>query len=246
MYLVRAFIVCFLAIFAFPALAQDDTKRILVYGDSNSWGWKPVENAIPTGRYDADTRWPGVMRNKLGDNYEVVVNALSGRTTDVHDPTFDGLSGSGLNGADALPSVIAAHLPLDLVVIMLGTNDLKKHFGRSPLRIALGAGHLISIVQDSGQMFGGGWYEYPAPKVLLVAPPPIGEQKVFGDLFEGGVAKSKKLASAFKDGASAADAAFFDAGQVIQTDGVDGIHFTAETHRTLGTAITKKVRWLME
>lgn len=226
--------------------AADEPRRILVFGDSNSWGWIPVEKAIPTERYPADTRWPGVMRNELGEGYEVVVDALSGRTTDVDDPTFPSLTGAGLNGSKALPAVIAAHLPLDLVVIMLGTNDTKAHFERSAFRIALGAGELISIAQDSGAMFGGGWYAYPAPRVLLVAPPPIGEQRVFGELFAGGIERSRAMASAYALIAEAAGAAFFDAGSVIETDGVDGIHFSAEAQRTLGRAMTEQVRALLE
>lgn len=215
-------------------------KRVLVFGDSNSWGWIPRAEGIPSGRYPSEQQWPQVMQARLGDGYEVVVDALSGRTTDVTDPTAP-LSGAGMDGSASLPAAIGAHFPLDLVVIMLGTNDTKAQFARTPLRIALGAGRLVDIAQGSGEMFGGGWYTYPAPKVLLVAPPPMGEQTVFAETFEGGVARSEGLAAAYGNVAEAAGAAFFDAGSVISTDGADGVHFSAETQRRLGEAMAAPV-----
>ena len=75
------------------------------------------------------------------------------------------MDGAALNGAEYLPAAIAAHLPLDLVVMMLRSSDTKAQFQRTPFRVALGAGCLIDIVQSSGEMFGGGWYSYDAPEV---------------------------------------------------------------------------------
>lgn len=230
------------------ALSQDaEPKRVLVFGDSNSWGWVPMEGGVPTTRYPTEDQWPEVMREALGDDYEIVVDALSGRTTDVDDPTAP-MDGAALNGAEYLPAAIAAHLPLDLVVIMLGTNDTKAQFQRTPFRIALGAGHLVEIAQGSGEMFGGGWYSYEAPEVLLVAPPAMGTQTVFTEVFEGdvGVARSEGLAPAYQAVAEAAGAGFFDAGSVIETDGVDGVHLTAETQRELGAAMAEQVRAALE
>ena len=231
------------------ASAQDvqEPQRVLVFGDSNGWGWVPIEEGVPTTRHAPEDRWPEVMQAELGDSYEVVVDALSGRTTDVDDPTAP-MDGAALNGAEYLPAAIAAHLPLDLVVIMLGTNDTKAQFGRTPFRIALGAGHLVETVQASGDMFGGGWYDYDAPEVLLVAPPPMGPQTVFSETFEGdvGVARSEGLAPAYQAVAEAAGARFFDAGSAISTDGVDGVHFTAEAQRTLGEAMAEQVRDALE
>jgi hypothetical protein len=93
-------------------------------------------------------------------------------------------------------------------------------------------------------MFGGGWCDYDAPEVLLVAPPPMGPQTVFAEVFEGevGVQRSKGLAPAYQAVAEAAGASFFDAGTAIATDGSDGVHFTAETRRALGVAMAEQVR----
>jgi lysophospholipase L1-like esterase len=233
-----------LILLALPlAAAQAAPKRVLVFGDSNSWGWVPKETGIPSERYPPEQQWPRVMWGLLGGEYEVVTDALSGRTTDAPDPGAP-MGGAALDGSAYLPAAVAAHFPLDLVVIMLGTNDTKAVFKRSPFRIALGAGRLVDIVQSSGRMFGGGWYDYPAPRVLLVAPPPLGPQTVLGEVFEGevGVERSKGLAAAYRGVAQAAGASFFDAGSVIRTDGSDGVHLTGETQRRLGEAMAEQVR----
>jgi len=240
-----------LAAFAFvitlPLAAQAAPKRILVFGDSNSWGWIPQATGVPSERYPPEQQWPRVMQGLLGNEYEVVVDALSGRTTDTPDPGAP-MTGAALNGSAYLPAAVAAQFPLDLVVIMVGTNDTKAVFKRSPFRIALGAGKLVDIVRSSGAMFGGGWYSYPAPKVLLVAPPPLGKQTVLGEVFEGdvGVERSKGLAEAYRKIAEAAGVSFFDAGSVIQTDGSDGVHFSGETQRKLGEAVTEQVRAILK
>lgn len=217
-------------------------KHVLIYGDSITWGWLPQANAIPTVRLPDDQQWPSVVKAALGPDVQIEVDALSGRTTDIADPSFPGLTGAGLNGSASLPAVIAAHLPLDLVVIMLGTNDAKKQFNRTPFRIALGAGNLINIVQSSANMFGGGWYSYPAPKVLLVCPPMLGKQGVMGDAFEGGEARTKAMPKEYAAIATAAGESFFDAGTAVQTDGVDGVHLTADGERKLGEALVAPIR----
>lgn len=102
----------------------EEPKRILVYGASDSRGWVPLEEGFPTTRFPSDARWPGVMQARLGDGYEVVEEALSGRTTNVTPEAAPiPLAGAGYNGAAYLPAALASHMPLDLVVIMLGHND---------------------------------------------------------------------------------------------------------------------------
>ena len=115
-----------------------EKRRILCYGDSLTWGWVPMDNAVPTRRYPYERRWTGVMAAELGDGYEIVEEALSGRTTAVDDPTDP-----RLNGASYLSSALASHLPLDLVILLVGTNDTKVHFHRSPFEIAASMSILI-------------------------------------------------------------------------------------------------------
>ena len=215
-----------------------EKKRIMCYADSLTWGWVPVENAVPTRRYPFEQRWTGVMAAELGDGYEIVEEALSGRTTAVDDPTDP-----RLNGASYLPSALASHLPLDLVILFLGTNDTKVYFNRSPFEIAAGVSILIDQIAKSA---GGVGTAYPAPQVLLVAPPPLGtfQHTWFAELFRGGLEKSAELARHYEALATFLGIPFINAGEVTSTGGVDGIHFTAENNEALGKALARKVEGL--
>jgi len=211
-------------------------NRVLCYGDSLTWGWIPVADGMPTERYPWHLRWTGVLAAELGDDYTIIEDGLSARTTSLDDP-----ADPRLNGAAYLPSCLAAHLPLDLVVIMLGTNDTKAYFRRTPLEIGLGMGLLVTQVLTSA---GGVGTAYPAPKVLVVAPPPLGvmPHPWFRLLFDGGHEKSGQLAEVYSALASFVKVPFFDAGSVVSTDGVDGLHLTEDNNRDLGAALSEHVR----
>jgi lysophospholipase L1-like esterase len=215
-----------------------EKKRIMFYGDSLTWGWVPMDNAVPTHRYPFEQRLAGVMAAELGDGYEIVEEALSGRTTAVDDPTDP-----RLNGASYLPSALASHLPLDLVILFLGTNDTKVYFNRTPFEIAAGVSVLVDQVAKSA---GGVGTAYPAPQVLLVAPPPLGtfQHTWFAELFRGGLEKSAELARHYEALATFLGIPFVDAGEVTTTGGVDGIHFTAENNEALGRALAREVEAL--
>lgn len=214
-------------------------KRILCFGDSLTWGWIPVEDGAPTDRFPADVRWTGVLAEQLGAEYEVIEEGLSARTTNIDDPTDP-----RLNGAGYLPSCLASHLPLDLVIIMLGTNDTKAYFRREPLDIAVGMSVLVTQVLTSA---GGVGTWYPAPQVLVVSPPELAPMPHpwFQLIFEGGQRKSAELAKVYSALASFVNVPFFDAGSVVTTDGVDGIHFTEDNNRDLGVALAEEVRALL-
>jgi lysophospholipase L1-like esterase len=212
--------------------------RILCFGDSNTWGCGPTLQP-PAPRHPADSRWPRVLGAELGPHCEVIEEGLNARTTDTPDPLQPLITGAGVDGAAYLPACLASHLPLDLVVIMLGTNDLKTHFDRSPLRIALGAGRLVDIVQ---RINGGIGTPYSSPEVLLICPPPLAKMSFFADEFSGGHEKSRALPAAYAAVAKAAGAMFLDAGTVITTDGPDGLHLSAEAQTALGRAVAAMVR----
>ena len=211
------------------------SKRILCFGDSLTWGWVPVADGMPTERFPRDKRWTGVLADRLGDGYTVVEEGLSARTTNADDPTDP-----RLNGAAYLPSCLASHLPLDLVILMLGTNDTKAYFRRTPLDIAMGMSVLVTQVLSSAGGVGTG---YPAPKVLVVAPPPLAPMPHpwFRLIFEGSQEKSAQLAEVYDAMASFVKVPFFDAGSVIATEGQDGIHFTGQNNLTLGEALHEQV-----
>jgi lysophospholipase L1-like esterase len=223
--------------------AEGAAKRILVYGDSNTWGYVPVETGTTT-RYPENVRWPGVLQAALGAGYEVIDEGLSARTTDVPDTTLPHISGAGLDGSAYLSPAIATHLPLDLVVIMLGTNDVKKMFDRSPLRIALGMGKLIDIVAQTKSGVGT---SYPAPKVLVLAPPPLGKvaPEARAERFAGGVEKTKALPAVYEAVAKASGAEFLDVGTLTATDGVDGVHLSPEAHKAIGNGVAQKIKAIL-
>jgi lysophospholipase L1-like esterase len=217
-------------------------RRVLCYGDSNTYGFIPVETP-PSTRYPAELRWPHVMRAALGDDVEVIEEGLNGRTTDADDPAAPLLSGAALNGAAYLPACLNSHLPLDAIAIMLGTNDTKPHLGRTPLRIAQGMKRLADIVRT---MDGGIGTAYANPTVLLICPPPLGTlSPAFVEMFAGGLEKTRLMPPLYAAMAQAAGVGFLDAGSVMSTDGVDGVHVSAEMQRRLGLAVAGKLRELL-
>jgi lysophospholipase L1-like esterase len=214
-------------------------KTVLCFGDSLTWGYVPVGHTIPSERYPRDVRWTGVLAERLGTGHVVIEEGLSGRTTTADDP-----ADPRLNGAAYLPSALASHLPLDLLVLMLGTNDTKAVHRRTPFDIANGMATLVGQAQSSA---GGVGTTYPAPKVLVVAPPPLADipDPWFAMGYEGGREKSARLAEVYRAMAAFTGASFFDAGSVISTDGVDGVHLTAQNNRDLGEALAPVVRDLL-
>ena len=215
---------------------MSEKKSILCFGDSLTWGWIPVVEGSPTYRYPYQDRWTGAMAQKLGNGFHVIEEGLSARTTSADDP-----NDQRLNGSDYLPSAIASHLPLDLVIIMLGTNDTKPFFNRTPYEIAYGMAKLVGQVLTSA---GGLGTLYPAPKCLVVSPPPLTPMPhpYFQGMFGGGHDKSTELGQQYKDMADFMKVDFLDAADFITTDGCDGIHFTAENNHSLGSAIADKVK----
>jgi len=213
-------------------------KTVLCFGDSLTWGWVPHDPPTLSERYPADVRWPGVLAERLGTGYRVVEEGLNGRTTSADDPLDP-----RLNAAAYLPSALASHLPLDLVVLMLGTNDTKAYFGRTPFEIGTGMAELVGQVLRSA----GTGTRYPAPQVLVVAPPPLGpvSDPWFAMLFEGGREKSTRLAETYRALAAFTGVSFFDAGSVISTDGVDGIHLTEQNNHDLGIALAGEVQRIL-
>lgn len=216
-------------------------KSILCYGDSNTWGAKPMNNPGDTRRYGLHERWPGVMRDTLnegGDDYWVVEEGLNARTT-VHDDPVEGLH---KNGAKFLQVALESHRPLDLVIIMLGTNDLKGRFSVSAMDIARSAMGLAETVKASpcGP-------DETAPKVLVVCPPPLRPLPApfFAGSFGGGLEKSQQLSQAFVLYGDQVGCDVFDAQHFARSCDLDGIHWEADSHEGLGKALAARVRELI-
>ncbi|HET7714199.1 MAG TPA: SGNH/GDSL hydrolase family protein [Bauldia sp.] len=205
---------------------------IVCYGDSNTWGAVPMPSRPELDRFAPGDRWPGVLREKLGPSHTVIEEGLNGRTT-VHDDPVDG---AHKNGARFLPVVLETHAPIDLVIIKLGTNDLKQRFSVPACDIADGAGVLVDLVKASANK--------PAsapPKVLLVAPAPLVELTWLKDMFAGGLEKSRHLGAEYRRVAADRGIPFLDAGEVITSSRVDGIHLDKPMQRKLGEAIAAMV-----
>lgn len=209
------------------------TRTILCFGDSNTHGTKPMPDLNGAGRFDHSARWPSVMGKALGADYEVIAEGHPGRTT-VHD---DPMEGDYRNGIRILPALLESHKPLDLVILKLGTNDLKYCYHVSAADIAFFLDRLIRLIRTAGAGPDG-----QAPKVLVVAPPPILEAGCLAEMFAGGAAKSHDLARAINAMTERLNAGFFDAGQVIQVSPIDGIHYEAEAQQALGLAMATAVR----
>jgi lysophospholipase L1-like esterase len=204
--------------------------EILCFGDSNTWGYDPATGQ----RFPANIRWTGVMQQALGPDFRVIEEGLNSRTTVWEDP----VDGDRM-GKRHLPPCLDSQAPLDLVVLMLGTNDTKKRFSAPPQDIANGVGVLLDMVAHSTAGREGN-----APPVLLVAPAPLAELTEFAQTFEGGVEKSRALAPLYSALAHERGCGFFDAGTVAVCSDLDGVHFEPAGHRALGEALAREVRKL--
>jgi lysophospholipase L1-like esterase len=202
-------------------------KTILCYGDSNTWGYDPSNQS----RFPREVRWPGILRKTLGEEYIVIEEGLNGRTTVWDDPIE-----LDKNGATYLRPCIQTHKPLDLVIIMLGTNDLKTRFSLNAYDIASGAGVLVDIVQKSNTGI-----DAAAPEILLIAPPPTVPYPNT-EIFVGASEKSSGFSKQYRMVANERGCHFLDAGEYTESSSIDGIHLEADMHKRLGLAIAAKIK----
>ncbi|WEX08694.1 SGNH/GDSL hydrolase family protein [Chelativorans sp. AA-79] len=208
-------------------------KTILAFGDSLTWG----TDAAAERRHAFADRWPNVLAAALGADVQVVAEGLGGRTTIYDDPD----SVADKNGARALPILLGSHNPLDLVIIMLGANDLKPALCGRAEGAAKGIEQLVRIVKDYPYNWGA-----PAPEVLVVAPPHF-EKKFDGSGPVGDrlITESRKLAELYRNVARKAAIGFFDVAPFARASGVDGVHLDAANTRAVGAALAPVVRELL-
>jgi lysophospholipase L1-like esterase len=201
-------------------------KTILAYGDSLTFG----TDAETQGRHQYEDRWPSVLEAGLGGTVRVIPEGLGGRTTAFDDATGE----CDLNGARILPVMLRSHQPLDCIVIMLGTNDLKAYVHGSAHGAAMGIQRLIQIIK-----FYPYGHQTEAPKIVIVSPPHAvpTPQENMSAMFEQGIAESKKFAQHYKRVAREAGCAFFDAATVAEATPLDGVHLDARNTRAIGEAL---------
>ncbi len=212
-------------------------KTILCYGDWDTWGHPPINSLRDhIRRYSPDERWPGVMLAALGSGFRLIEEGLSGRTTVFSDP----VEGVHKNGQTYLLPCLETAAPVDLVTLMLGTNDLKSRFAAPAFDIAWGMSALAGMILNSA--FGP---DGRAPKLLIICPPPLAKLTIFAELFVGAGEKCRLLPGYYRMRAELLGAGFLDAGQVIRASDVDGIHLDIPEHRKLGEAVAARVRELL-
>lgn len=213
-------------------------KRVLCYGDSNTWGTIAGWTEAPSpGRYDGQTRWPCVLARRLGEAYCILEEGLPGRNTVFDDPD------PAKNGEPALLPCLRAHSPVDVVVLMLGTNDLKLIFEPADDRLADGIARLIDIIRQHPECGTGG----VPPQILVVSPIHMARPEGRQDFYrargeEAGVRRSMLFASAYQRVAAEKGCFFLDAAQYAKPDPADGLHLTRESHPALGEALAEKIK----
>ncbi len=199
---------------------------VLCYGDSNTYGYNPVNGL----RYPKDVRWPGVLQKLLGDGYAVIEEGCNGRTT-----VFEDVEEPWKAGVGYLRPCLNTHKPIDFVIMMLGSNDLKRMFHASAQEIADGAEALVKIIKQFTKEKQGF-----VPKVILVSPPEIGKDiaaSEFARSFdEDAIIRSKKLPTLYEKIAKKYECIFFDAAKVVEASEVDSLHLMPEAHKKLAEA----------
>ena len=206
-------------------------KSVLCFGDSNTYGHVP-ETGL---RYPKDVRYPGRLQMLLGDEYVVIEEGCNGRTT-IHDDPIEGWK----NGLDYLKPCLNSHKPVDIVVMMLGSNDLKTVFHLSAKEIAEAAGVLVDVIQDFTKEKQGF-----IPEIILVSPPEIGEGIKFspfaGAFDESAIERSKEFPEHYKKVADEKGCIFFDAAKYISPSEFDSLHLTPEAHRVLAEKLSEVI-----
>ncbi len=209
-------------------------KTLLCYGNSNTHGTLPSADPAVRRRLGPRERWPGIVRQRLGADWLVVEEGLGGRTTVLDDP-IDGAHKNGLRG---LPIALETHRPIDLVVLMLGTNDLKVRFAMTAPDIARANAALVERIRGS---VANGPDGKSGPNVLLVAPPHVLEVGQQVEVRAGAAAKAERFGALFADVARTYGIPFLDAAGVIEPSPIDGVHFEAPEHLKLGNAIADAI-----
>lgn len=206
------------------------TVSVLVFGDSLTFGAR----ADGPARHDAADRWPVVLQAGLGPNVQVIAEGLNGRTTVFTSPVASYMRA----GCDVLPTLLHSHQPLDLVVVMLGTNDImvSEMSARAATR---GMARLVEIIRQHPY-----WGGASVPRILIVAPPPC-VRDAAGDITDRDIAQTAELAGRYRALAQELGCGFFDAGSAATGALPDGVHLDAAGSRAVGAALVPVVRALI-
>jgi lysophospholipase L1-like esterase len=196
-----------------------NATRILCYGDSNTWG----RSGQSTERYPTSVRWTTLLQQKLGQEFEVIEEGLRSRTTnlDDSDPEFP-----GRNGMTYLRPCLESHSPLNIVILWLGTNDLKTKFDRRPEEVVAALEQMVFEVQNAAYA-----RNHNKPKILLISSPLVKEEVLQPkSQFEGAGEKSKQLAPLIEELARKTQAGFLNLALHVEAGDFDGVHLDPDSH----------------
>ncbi len=212
-------------------------KHIVCLGDSNTHGYCADPGDCLDGgiRFNEQERWTRLLQKGLSEDYLVIEEGLSGRTTCFDDPIHE-----GLNALNYITPCLKSHEDVDLLIIMLGTNDTKDRFYASAACIGIGMARLVKKAMAT-ECWGG-----KKPNILVICPPPIGEgmltSTVADTMGTGCVAKSRELARYYEEQCRLLGCHFLDAGAAgCEFNQIDYMHLTKKGHRTLAAALTQLV-----
>ena len=201
-------------------------NNILCYGDSNTWGYTPGTGE----RFPWNRRWPGILQHSLGKTFYIIEAGLNGRTTAFDDPCK-----AGCNGLTSLCSVLESCPLLNMIILMLGTNDLKYHLNVSASETARGIERLVEIIEATSARA-----TRDPPKILIVSPPGIDASSLrSGTLFEGALEKVSEFPRLFAEVADKKKCQFLDAAHFVNPSPVDGVHLDAQGHVRLAGVIAR-------
>lgn len=199
------------------------TKTILCYGDSNTWGNVPRSDD----RYPRDIRWTGALQNLLGKGYEVISEGLCGRTFIAVDPAKPHRT-----GITHLQAILESADPIDVVIVMLGTNDIKVTYKLTPAEIAAHVLQTIEFIRNVKDL-------EKIPEILIICPPPviIPQTNDLDSRMILGPEAFRILPGLYKEVAQRQSCGFINAGEYISSSKIDGYHLDAEGHMKLAEII---------
>jgi lysophospholipase L1-like esterase len=209
-------------------------KNIVAFGDSLTWGFVAGKDA----RHAFEDRWPNALAAGLNGKVRVLAEGMNARTTVYDDPT----DSTNLSGAVSLPILLKTHQPLDLVIVMLGTNDIKFAGRCRAFDAAMGMERLIKLVKTHDYVSG-----FKIPQALIMSPPALVPTKDewFNELWGHAIAESQKFAQHYARIADEQGVHFFDAGSVAVADPTDGGHLDAANTRAIGAALVPVVKKIL-
>ncbi|MDX2165044.1 MAG: SGNH/GDSL hydrolase family protein [Gammaproteobacteria bacterium] len=209
-------------------------KTILCFGDSNTWGYVTGSIDLDTllaKRFAFNKRWPGVLQQELAEPYRIIEAGLNGRTTNIDDPEWP-----DRNGLSALPILLESNSPIDMIIVMLGTNDMKSRFNRTASDIISGMSEIIDKIRSLKFISGES-----ETKILVISPPIVTKEDGFGEDFKNANKKSSEYAQQLKHLCKQKSCYHLDASELKFSE-IDGVHLEERSHQLLGQKIARAVK----